>query len=150
MKEFYEGLSNKVRTWGLPALVSTLIYLTFTSCGPKSLREIEGKLSDVESEILTRGANQRNTNAEWNIYLRRLWKWDDDEIEIMLEWARDRANTNKDKRNELLEKGNDLLDKRNEAIAKQKRNNHSRFDEDECSNSDSALVESIMERNKTN
>ena len=139
MKKAYTNLSRILTTW--------LIALTLTACGPDDFRKIDGKLSDVESEILTRWDNQRNINREWNIYIKHLWKWDELQISEMEKGSRERAEKNRKKYNKLLEKRDRLLKERDEAIASYKWNNNNYYNEHELENSDAAIREAIQNRN---
>ena len=156
MREIFDV--KKLRKAYSSLTVAWVIFLTLTACGHKSSLQIERELSDIESEALTRGDDQGEINRDWNIYLDHLWKWDDKQIEIMLKWAQERSAKNKQKYNKNLEERNKKLQELDEAKAREARareangsesvrNNYPRFDENELMNSNSALVESIRNRN---
>ena len=131
--------------------VSLLITLSITWCSPRSSQEIEAELSDVESEMLTRGDNQREgISKDWNIYLDHLWNWDDKIIEEMVEWTRERAQENREKYNELNKERTELLKELDEAKARESKwkgnISNERFDEEEFKISDNAIRESMKNR----
>lgn len=123
-----------------------LLAVTLASCNPDQ-REIENKLSDVESELLTRGDNQREINREWNIYIWHMWGWDEDEIAKMEEWTSKRACKNRKEYKRLLKKRNRLERQRDKAIANWISHHHNdTYDEHEFENSDDAIIQSIVNR----
>jgi hypothetical protein len=144
--DFHGQSYQKTKFWMSKVLIMGLIALTLGSCS-SDLRKIEGELSDVESEILTRWDNQREINKEWNIYINHMWKWDNPEIYEMEQWTYERAQDNREEYDELIEERNRLLKKRDEAIAKSKWNRHrSQYDEHEFENSDNAIRDAIKNR----
>ncbi len=132
-------------------VVPLFFALTIVWCSARSSQEIEAELSDVESEMLTRGDNQREgINKDWNIYLNHLWKWDNEIIKEMVEWTRERAQENREKYNELNEERTELLKDLDEAKARESKwkgnISNERFDENEFKNSDHAIIESMKNR----
>lgn len=123
-----------------------LLLFNLNACHPNQ-RKIEGQLSDTESELLTRGDNQREINKEWNIYVWHMWGWDEEEISKMEEWTSKRAQKNRKEYKKLLKKRNRLQKKRDEAIANWASHHHSdTYDEHEFENSDDAIRQSIANR----
>ena len=159
MIETFNKFFEKVKNNYSSLTVAWAIFLALTTwCSPRSSSEIRNKLSDIESEILTRGDEWRNINTEGNIYLEHLWEWDDTQIVKMLEWAKERSAENEEIYNELLEERNEELKELDEAIAREARearkaknsesvNSTYNFDENQFMNSDYAIVRSIRNRN---
>lgn len=159
MIEIFNGTVEKARKAYSSLAVAWFVFLTLTAwCGSKSSSQIEGELSDIESELLTRGDNQRNyINKDGEIYNKHLWKWDDAQIVVMLEWAKNRSVENGNVYDELIEKREGKLLEYYEAKAREAREARAEgsesvrkynFDPNQFANSDSAIIESIRNRKK--
>lgn len=131
------------------ALCSMWLFAVLTACNP-SLEQIEGRLSDVESELLDRGDHQREINKEWNIYISHIWEWDEEQMRIMEQWTRRRSKQNERTYNWLLHERNGLLGKRDDKIAEWENYNPNAYDEHQFENSNAAIRESIANRNGNN
>jgi hypothetical protein len=136
-------------------IVPLFFALTITWCSSRSPQEIEAELSDVESELLTRGENQRiGINKDGNIYKNHFWKWDDKQIADMERWTAERKIENEKEYNKLIEKRNELTKELDEANAREARGNQkstyeltgTNYDENQFENSDKAIIESMKNR----
>ena len=140
-------------------IVPLFFALTITWCSSRSPQEIEAELSDVESELLTRGENQRiGINKDGNIYKNHFWKWDDKQIADMERWTAERKIENEKEYNKLIEKRNELTKELDDAIARQSREGNGEaqestykltgtvYDENQFENSDKAIIESMKNR----
>lgn len=128
----------------LPSILSALlITLTVTSCGWDRLRNIDGKIMDTESEILTRGDNQRRINREWNTYISHFWHWDEAELSKLEKWTYKRSKKNRKHYNRLIDRFNRLTKKRDNIRANARGHINYQYDEHEFENSDQAIQEAM-------